>query len=617
MLTAFPMAADVSIDQLEFTLNEGGESYSVSKKAGQVLEGGLVIPAEFDGKPVTSIGSLAFFGCGELTSVEIPTTINSIDSWAFQSCYNLAGIYIPSSVISIGLNICVGCNNLSSIVVDPANPAYDSRDNCNAIIHTATNELIAGNQNTTIPMSVTTIGESAFADCFRYLTSIRIPSSVTSIGTGAFSHCYGLTGIEIPSSVTSIGRSAFFACGLTSIQIPSSVTFIGEGAFSANDYIEDITVDSSNPVYDSRDGCNAIIHTATNVLTSGCKNTNIPASVTSIGNSAFSGIGYLTSIEIPMSVTSIGDSAFNGCRRLVTIEIPSAVTSIGIAAFYQCESLTTIIFKSETPPSCAMACFDGCNSDMTFYVPAHLVAVYRDKWLYTDIQALTEIILTKNIVNAGEVYGGGLAVPGQTIFLNAVATDGYTFDGWYIGEDLISTESEYEYAVGEGVVTFEGRFSPISGSHEKIDVRIVDGRVVIQIESIENAKVYEIFIYDASGKLVAFIKTEVTLYPQVNQARVPCRRLLSVTDVLDPDGSYTYDIKAYDDNRNLLSHFVGDVSHDSTTDIDAIASETTADMDVYEIYDIRGRKMVDSINMLSSGTYIMCGGGKVCKIVVR
>ena len=109
---------------------------------------------------------------------------------------------------SIGKNAFKGCSGLNSISVENGNTNYDSRNNCNAIIETASNTLIAGCKNTTIPNSVTSIGSYAFYGCSG-LTSVTIPNSVTSIGTEAFHGCSGLTSITIPNSVTSIGYDAF------------------------------------------------------------------------------------------------------------------------------------------------------------------------------------------------------------------------------------------------------------------------------------------------------------------------------------------------------------------------------------------------------------------------
>ena len=357
---------------------------------------------------VTFIGSYAFYNCTGLTSIDIPNSVTSIEFIAFWRCTSLTTVTIPSSVTSIDVNPFAGCSGLEQIIVDSGNTAYDSRENSNAIIETGTNVLISGCKNSVIPNSVTTIGTYAFYGCSGFTGSLTIPNSVTSIGWyafygcsgftgsltipnsvitidgGAFSGCSGFTGdLVIPNSVTSIGENAFHSCSsfTGSLTVPNSVTTIGNYAFNGCSGLEQIIVASDNAYYDSRENCNAIIETNTNKLVTGCKNTVIPNSVTTIGYGAFYECsGFTGSLNIPNSVTSIGGSAFYGCSGFTgSLTIPNSVTSIGWNAFYGCSGLTEITMLGITPPSFGLDVFSFTNN-CPIYVPYESLNDYKTNW---------------------------------------------------------------------------------------------------------------------------------------------------------------------------------------------------------------------------------------------
>ena len=401
---------------------------------------------------VTLIGDWAFYNCSSLTSITIPNSVTSIGDWAFQSCSSLTSINISKSVINIGKEIFRHCKSLTTIVVDENNQVYDSRDNCNAIIHTATNTLICGCCKTNIPNSVTNIGNSAF-ECCPSFTAITIPDSVTSIGEYAFFNCTGLTSIIIPNSVTSIGRSAFYYCAkltsitipnsvisigayafssctkLTSITIPNSVISIGKGAFDGCTKLTSITiptsvtnidlcvflncpsltsiiVDENNQVYDSRDNCNAIIHTETDTLIAGCQNTIIPQSVINIGTCAFGKCSTLTTISIPDSVKNIAKYAFYKCKSLSEINIPYSVTSIGYSAFEGCSSLTSISI-SDVPVEDEELYNQADNFFDNLGIGENLSLKINSSSVFARCSSLTSVLISKHTTNIGNMTFDG------------------------------------------------------------------------------------------------------------------------------------------------------------------------------------------------------------------
>ncbi|MBR5910913.1 MAG: leucine-rich repeat protein, partial [Bacteroidales bacterium] len=222
---------------------------------------------------------------------------------------------------------------------------------------------------------LTEINANAFEDCTN-LASVTLPESITSIENWAFSGCESLTGILIPEGVTNIIVGAFYYSGLESIVIPASVTQIGSEAFSYCTNLQSITVANDNPNYTSNNGCNVIVEKATNKLIAGCAYSYIYEGVETIARRAFIYTG-ITTLELPSTLQTIGEQAFSGCESLVSIDLPAGLTNIEIFAFSDCTNLAEITCHATTPPTLGTDPFINVDKTIPVYVPCAKRSNYK------------------------------------------------------------------------------------------------------------------------------------------------------------------------------------------------------------------------------------------------
>ncbi|MBO4408171.1 MAG: leucine-rich repeat protein [Clostridiales bacterium] len=397
------------------------------------------IPDSINGHQVTEIADFAFQNC-KMSGIKIPSTVTCFGTKAFQDCKNLKSIEIPSKVTNISQGLLYGCSSLESISVEEGNPIYDSRKNCNAIIETASNTLIDGCSKTVIPDTVKIIGEYAFSGSS--FTGFTIPDNIVEIRTGAFYLCNNLKEISIPKEVKTIKTSTFAGCislkkvtfpdtletieyasfntsGLESIMIPKGVKTIGDQAFINSPYITSIKVDKDNPVYDSREDCNAIIETATDTLVYYIDSSKIPDSVKKLGTGVFYQCS-MKEITLPEGLTAIGDKAFLYCQNLESITIPEKVTVIGESVFQNCTKLKEVKIEGDITVIGNLA-FAYCTSLESIRLPASVRKI--DEKAFINCSDLKNIYFEGTEEQWNNIDKGNLKLPeGFSIQFNCAPT---------------------------------------------------------------------------------------------------------------------------------------------------------------------------------------------------
>ena len=263
---------------------------------------------------VRRIEYCAFRNCTNLKEVVLPSTLDSIGGSLFEGCGSLESIRIPQNVTKVSSRVFQGCYSLKEVVVDERNRTFDSRRHCNAIIDSAQDTIVAGCGASVILEGIKGIGAEAFSD-----TDVR------------------------------------------SIYIPKSVQKIGKMAFSGCRFCNTITVNPKNPVYDSRDNCNAIIETATDKLVQGCGVTSIPGSVKELGDYSFWCMILPPCLVIPEGVEVIGEHVFSRFCGIERVQLPTSLKHIKSYAFMGCNVLS-YVDMSRCSPSIEKYAFTHCKN---------------------------------------------------------------------------------------------------------------------------------------------------------------------------------------------------------------------------------------------------------------
>jgi len=218
---------------MEFLPAPGGESYILARYKNTASQTKLVIPDEFQGKPVTAIGEMAIQHCDDLHVIELGANIIEIDKWGvFANRYLKEFIVSEKNPAFTSVNGVLFSKDKTRLISYPnANTAqYDK------------NGALKKEVSYTVPEGVMSIAHCAFYKCYA-LGAVVLPESLREIDTRAFHGCENMMEINLPEGLEVIGKDAFLRClGLTAIAIPSAVREIGDYAFYSCDNLKSMAI---------------------------------------------------------------------------------------------------------------------------------------------------------------------------------------------------------------------------------------------------------------------------------------------------------------------------------------------------------------------------------------
>ncbi|MBR2722309.1 MAG: leucine-rich repeat domain-containing protein [Clostridia bacterium] len=446
--TAEPTAPDGGAStpeyDMQFTLKEDG-TYELTRCTGTI--GVIEVPAEYQGKPVTSIafGALeGYKGLKELTvpfvgsdvdgvggvhfgyifgartysqnSTSVPTSLKRVNVTggervgysAFYGCIALETVILPEGITGIGRNAFYGCSAIRYTFYESGR-YLGSAQNPYAVfmgtfseqferfkLHEDTRVIAPGafeNQeklfDITLNEGIISIGDCAFRNC-EALTEIVLPGSVRFLGSDIFSGCFSLESVTLPSTLDAVGEYMFYECaGLSTVTLPASAVSIGEHAFHGCTLLEEISLPDGIEVIGASafEGCVAL----TDITFS--------ATLSTVEDSAFVGCTALTQISLPASLKSIGGFAFQNCTALTSVSFSEGLESIGESAFIGCKSLRSISLP-DTVTVLGASAFSGCSALHSVKLSATLPKI--DETTFYECTGITSIEIPASVTEIGE-----------------------------------------------------------------------------------------------------------------------------------------------------------------------------------------------------------------------
>ena len=355
-------------------------------------------------------------GVSSINKVRIPEGIKTFktkNKSGYYYTYPFHEIYLPSTLEECGP--LSGYSELSVIDINPANPKLDSRDNCNAVIETATNTLLTGCSTTTIPSTVEHISEKAFKELSYGGKTISIPASVKTIGKHAFEmlNLWGSSPIQIEfapeSALTCIEDSVFYYANISTVNIPNKVESIGTGSFGGCGNLKEVALGNSLKEIGMRAfyGCynladvsfGSSLKEIGDYAFRGCALTSLtlPDALERIGEEAFYGIPTLESITFGKSLKEIGNNAFGSCG-ITTLTLPDGLEKINSFAFSNCTGMTSINIGNGVS-SIGNYSFQGCTGLTSVTIPNNVTSI--GDYAFIGCTGMTSINIGNGVSSIG------------------------------------------------------------------------------------------------------------------------------------------------------------------------------------------------------------------------
>lgn len=435
----------------------------------------VVIPSKINGVTVTTIGTDAFLGLN-ITSVTIPANVTEIGSNAFAGCTNLTSVNYEGDWSNLTIqsgNPAVQdaaneqlfdfefiLNNTAVVVIrykgtaaDVTIPSRYKGKPVTMIDHSAFHNNSAVT-SVTIPDSVTAIPDDAFGFCSQ-LTNISIPNSVTFIGFSAFNSCTSLKSITLPSSLSTIQSYAFYNCGnLKTIRIPVSVTSIGNCAFDVCPSLMTVTYPGSKKQWDAitKGSNNDVLEN--NLICAMLEATFDPDNGESISTQTIDRGGKFTEPTAPSKENHTFAGWYNGDEKFdFDADTTKAPNVLNLVAKWDINKYT-VQFVSDYGSFADQTVEHGKPIETDKLTIPEVEGFTFDGW-YADEAHKTKFDFTQPIKRNTTVYAKwtakdyevsfvtehGDAPTSQNVKYNGTANDpgklkaeGYTFDDWYTDE---------------------------------------------------------------------------------------------------------------------------------------------------------------------------------------